>query len=917
MAAPFDVAQFLAKGGLSSQDRISSLQNWQKTMMAKIVAANPNDPTIGVSGHLPINRLPFEEQVKAMGEFRRLSGLEDVLAHLGGAGSSHADQVANIGSRLEFVGKVGDGYHRFPAASLDPVNQLFSGFNLGYKDKPSPRKSGLLNPKVSALPGHSFTTGVTSIPMLDDNRLSMPRRMRQGASYTSFDIETASLQRHNMREMSYHSGTVGVGGDINLSRMSSGKPTYFRPRAFARGSMGMDQGDGKIVPTRLERFMSVRYGQDLASLPTTNLGDDFAERMMPFLDTALKSDYMVGHNILGFDVPHIFTSLMNTKRYGKDDEFRSLVDRAHAHIKATAVDTLVLARSAPNLADMPLAPELKALGENKKFGIENILLTTDLGERIGKDKMAELMNRGLHFGDVDDYITMSLYKHMDDLQLNPSGLDPVHRTAILNSGAITPITNIRNPADIADVVKKRMRDVGVSNINPIEHEAVATRKMSLGLDRSDRLSRDNLAFRNNVFQRAAAEGEIGVGRMRGVQNQLAKRGMPWAGLSLEERMHGSNLARITSTVNPRDKILNKLNNDTLTSTFEAFSPASAGYETYSGRSSIPQQLLRSAGIIEDGDTPLLRTSVVAPTKNSPRSRVNLVYDFKEGQHEQLAKYVEDLTKNDNYSGIAQALGLDITGMTEDQIAGLAEVENLRTAVKDRGLLETLRDSGERGVAIGQLQPDHAEPFIDELKRFSMQDVPTDTNQLHVRYPLMAMNEKYVQTTGAVLTRHASAEELAQIPLQVEQARKANSAYKAVTTDSPFLSKIAQFDAQFGGEKVTQRAAQVYDSYQNVRRHIPKAVGLIGAAAVGMHLYGRHKEKMQYQETMDQMPYEENGYSYRSADYLQENIDMGINKGYQRYDPLSTAYVVDNLNSNKINHTAMNYDKNNVLYGGVL
>lgn len=954
----------------SSNAILSELMDWQTEVLSKITSKlSPTEAKkVTMSGSLPIHMLPFDEQVNAMKRFRSIIGFDTVLNSLSSSTRSFDDRINDIFAGMRTITPRGESspFLRFPNQSSGNrvLDYIYQSLNVNFDEKVRHVRSGLKNLSNST-PASHFGIGVNSIPMITPDLLGMSSSLRTGASYMAFDIETAGLLGNQIREVAYGMGTVGSRGHT----ITETGQTLFRPRLFARGTRGMrDPVTGRVGSLGLEDFMQGKYGLKLADLPTEKLGADFAERMTPFLNRILEVDHVIGHNIIGFDIPQIFQSLVGTDAYKRDASFAKLVDDAYSSIKSKTVDTLILARQAPNLSGLQTAGELLGTDSKSIYSIENLLLETDLAERIGIRRLrAAMAGKGLHFGDVDTMVTMGLVEHLNDLQVKRLGgtqaTDSIRRQ-IISSAAVTPTTKIRDVNEISDVVLKHLIKVdnGIDsskasrnlrnllkkaaggdeaaaeaafekirqgkarrlnyNISPVEHQAIETRNLSMGLGRS--VSSDNLVFGNNLFDQAvygrsgegvpysagvAGQARLSADEFAQLQGRLAKRGMPWAGASLEERSLGTSLSHVTSSLLPQNGI-KSLISDTMISTFKGFDPHTIQFTTASGRPTLPAYLLDQAGVLRSDNGTMLRLSQVERTFGNPDTSFNLVYQFRNGdERENLAKYVEDLIGKDD-DVIVAALGYNSTSVEEEaQI-----VSRFRKAVTEDNLPGVIRGLDlQQGVTIAQLTGDEANNALGVLTNFHGMPSLRDDRIIPVGLPYMGVHDNTVQTTGALLTSHLSQEELDLIPRQVEQAKAGYRAYIELGKSGD-KSMLARQVINISDSKEAA-IRKVYEGYQTVRKHVGKGIlGLVGAAAL-FEGFKKYRENRQYNVVMDQMPAREGHYAV--ADILQAQIASGIDKSYQRYDPLSTAFTVRELDANKINHTNMSWDKNNSLYGGVL
>lgn len=162
---------------------------------------------------------------------------------------------------------------------------------------------------------------------------------------------------------------------------------------------------GEIGQNRqsLEKFLS--EGSTLA---------DYPEGLTDFFSMVKEADAVAGHNIF-FDYGMISHGLKKHALYHADtpagQEFREGVDHFISKFYdlqndqvGRVFDTATISRAL--LGDkLTLAPELVGTESPQRFSLQNILLETDLLERVraaeGDETVDAWLRRGLHFADVD------------------------------------------------------------------------------------------------------------------------------------------------------------------------------------------------------------------------------------------------------------------------------------------------------------------------------------------------------------------------------------------------------------------------------------------------------------------------------------------------------------------------------------
>lgn len=916
-------------------------------------------------------------QTQFMGQYRDIIGLNAVLRNMMGNGSRE-QRVSNIWGGLKNVMGISSKspygmFSNIEDSGNATLDRIYREMRLQFSDYPKLPMAGL-NSSVAPDAIHHFGVGMRSVPIFHENYGNQVRQFQTGKSFMTFDIETAGLMKNQIREVSFATGQIGSGGFNTTARSSE----YFEPRLFGRGSMGIKDTDGRIIPARLTDFMHSKFG-----IGPGRSSDEFADRMIPFLEQLNKVDYVIGHNIGGFDIEQIFTQLAGSKKYASDSQFRALVDQSFDAVKPGSgkiMDTLQLARTAPNLAGIQLAPELERIGRGGPYSVENLLLQTDLSERIGLGNVRKMLgSQGLHMGNVDLEITNQIAQHLNDLvpkALGGSAIENSIRRSVLSSAAITPSTLIRSQGDIADTVLRTMIETGTGieggdkrlnhllkkaqggdtiatqkayeriragrhpnlrfGINPVEHDILATRNLGISANVSRGISPDDLAMNAGAFGRATGvsnqlyKGQavkafqdariLSGGEMAGFQNDLLARGMPFAGLSFEERRLGTTLASITSSVpgHTFDADMGIVGNDIMVSNFGSFDPARVGYNTATGRSSMPASLLERAGILSDGSSSpvsMLGMSIVEPTEQYPHRSVNLVYNFRDqSQLEGFAQSLEQL-QSGSAEDIAEALGYGREGFPT------AAVSHFREALGD-GLIEKIRTEGmARGVSIGQIGGQAADQVNDILKEVSGLDQLADNQMMAFRLPFMKMDIDeatgmgVVRTAGAVLDRGLGSQGLDLVGKAVQHTQNVYEAFKVLSRDSGKMTNAKSIAGAVDGSQISK----VISGYNMIQDHIRPNIGKValGALAVGIgsHLWNKHEEAKKYDATAAPMPTDRRRYA--AADELQARIESGYNGYYQSMDPMATMALPDILRQNSIGHTNMDPNRYSSLYSGAL
>ncbi len=933
----YNIESILSSLGRSTTDEslTRELRKWQAEVYGALRrAGKADDAAVRFGGSLPMHLLRPEDEIRLMGDYRKIIGLDDVLTHLGSSGPNKPlkyleklglpeatnQQISNVWKQLS-AGKLKGGDNtpmgRFMLEDNNTMlSKVYSAINLQFYERARASKTGQIKP--TGLASDHFAVG--SIPKLETlTRPPMIPTSLAGKNILTFDLETAGLRTGSVRELAWESVTHG-----DPSTKRAGR-TVFRP---GQGQRGVIVKDGRVVNTDV-------FLEGKAKTPVSS-GDDFLKGALEFIERAKKADVVAGHNIAGFDMGQIFRGIAGTSRYQSDDVFRASMDEAYDQLSGKVVDTLELARAAPNLRGLKVS---KALKDGRAYSIENLLLKTDLAERIGPENVQRIIAEGLHGGTVDTPVTYGLLENLYDLQkvdVADTGLTPETAAqltkSIQKSAAITPLTNIRKKKNI----HSRIFDMLGKNaiVNPLEQEmllqrdlgmvdAGAAKKVMDGLPSRDLLSTlggfDRLSGRaGRPYADMYDVGEKPTTRaFADYRNTLKAKGFGFAGLSYEERFFGTAMSSLTSRVgnNP----MGNLARESLVSRFETFSPDSIQWLSDSGKITLPPQMLENAGLLRKGS--LLDLSIVEPTRNRPESSVNLAYRFDGKKDVEKIAEVFDTIDRDGIEAFAKATSLDAESPTT-KIA----YENFKKALGGKTpLKEALSKTGTKiGVNIGQLQGDVADEAIELIKRLNITDSRLkDDKMLRMLFPYMGREDGVIKTAGTVYGRGLrKIDREAVIPRQVDLIEAMFSDPKKgmrglMGNDAKLAAAAESIDSARSMGDVG-RVMKANEAISNkVLPKLPKwGLGAL-AAGVGLWAYSNRKENAKYDAAFDYVPPEPGPSRYALADVLAARVEAGENGYRQQIDPLATASLSDHLYYSSVGHTNMSWDRNSTLYGGVL
>lgn len=403
-----------------------------------------------------LSELPISQNRELMKEYRNLLGFDDAI-------EAALDSPTPL---LREVGTASAGKNRYmtlrvdPADLADPVKNprafLLSLLNIQYDE------TGTRGPvsykgagRVSGRTG-SYYFG-RNIPSLEyaktiaDDKAARSA-FSSGKKILVFDTETVGLST----DMAGVRQVAGVmfdqqGGAGNPLRQLRSFDERLRTSRMQFGSI-YDAGIGRTIPlSEWEAGTIAGYGDML-----TGSGDEFARALRPLLESIDAADYVVGHNVQ-FDIGQTLTNAMKTGYYnsGQDATFTRLVDSAVSKVMGGGViDTLSMAKK--SLPGLDLARELDFAGRKGAYGLENLILSTnlvpmmmgDMTKSVGRQAAEDFFLEGAqHTADYDATVTAYLLKYLSEGTLKKQALAKkgiygrIYANT-LRSRAITPVTKI-------------------------------------------------------------------------------------------------------------------------------------------------------------------------------------------------------------------------------------------------------------------------------------------------------------------------------------------------------------------------------------------------------------------------------------------------------------------------------------------
>lgn len=475
-----------------------------------------------------IGYLPRKNQEEVMQAFRGLFQFDDALGNpedLIKLAKSYVEGTKlEIPSHMMEMGS-GKGVFRFhvgpeavvPGKRANPLSHILNSLSVQLDPREARR---LLNdPSLAQDPtlikkAFKFGKGLYDADYLEGMHriISGEMAIPKGANMLVFDTETLGLSfgSGNVRQLAGHNFMHG--GSAALDDVIDPFDNHFRIASAQVGMISTENAGVKSNKKLVEYFNDLATQNRGASLNrltnSSATGDEFVDAIKPFLKKMKDADYILGHNI-PFDIDQVLVGVRMTSQYlqGTDSELVSLVDDVTKKIRGgnAVVDTLNLARDA--LPGLKAAPELAFAGEITSHSIENLVLQTDLIERMVQDAgggsigrnavldFLEIAGHGkLHSAKIDARLTGKLFEYLTDTA-NPLKAQALGsaattkeeidfakrmRTVVRRSYAPTPISNIADVRNIdQDLFAALLQEKDGIRFGALEMSDMSMRELSV------------------------------------------------------------------------------------------------------------------------------------------------------------------------------------------------------------------------------------------------------------------------------------------------------------------------------------------------------------------------------------------------------------------------------------------------------
>lgn len=595
-----------------------------------------------------------------------------------------------------------------------------------------------------------------------------------------------------------------------------------------------------------------------------------------------------------------------------------------------------------------------------RHSIENLMLQSNLPDLLRKDmgeqQLLDLLGstRGsgsMHAAEVDTRIEGYLYKYLTEGRLisKAAKLDAVGsqiREAVLKSYAPTPISNI---ADISHIDKKlfaamvaegdsiRVMDANGANmdisgmradelhsmlsgpgakhasyrVTPLEQEIFSTRR---NMDISDNVDDARLTMRQGQFRRWAGTEEEYAGFLnrfatlfrrgirpsdesfRSLQNNLAREGVPFAGISMPERWLTSGLARASVLDGPTRRALGENLTGKVASFAEdlGISRFALWDQAYispgSGRNiTLPIEILQAAE--EAGVLSSKLSNTMRPLGEEAQMLSLSAFETGSG------KKIVNLTYNFGEEGEAKALSTWLGNMKmSDEVAGKSLSSYGFSPTKLRDIVAALPESGAKhGIGVARLGGRAGEVAYSLLEDFH-QGMLRDVDKIPMRVGWMGTKGRVAEVGAVVLDRFMDSGAKQDYSADLSRAAKRQVGMERAITKKGML-EAAQLAAKTGRPEMVERSMQAYNV---VKKKLP-IIGGIAALTIGGYYLGKKRhEQNKYDVALEQMSYE----SQKDYDSYRETMGLPQAQAKRIMDPLATAGVVGNLDRSKTGHTQM-------------
>ncbi len=406
-----------------------------------------------------------------------------------------------------------------------------------------------------------------------------------------------------------------------------------------------------------------------------------------------------------------------------------------------------------------------------------------------------------------------------------------------------------------------------------------------------------------------------------LQENLAKHGVPFSHLSLEERWLGSAMAmaptasessEIWKAMSQADRQMATIGEDLGVGRFKTITEA---YVTQRGDNlSLPPEILRMAE--QQGILAKTTLSAADDTFETAAMFDLNPFETKSGQKAVNLNYL--LREDIGGAGTVETQARRLRSFVMDNIRNLHQAEVPGTegrlfnsyfgpdVIPDLNMLEeTFNHVGDRGIAVGHLRGEPGKQLFTALESHAQGNI-ADQARMGMHVGLIEERDGVLNVGGMHLDRFKSEADRTGYFANLRGLSKRLDVMRNYTGGGEDRGVMSALGAAAKGYDRTT-IAKVMGAYDKVAEHGPKvALGAL-IAGVGAYAYSRYKENEEFSEPLRP---QERGEA--RPGYVDDSM---INYGRNTIDPLATAGTIRNLEQNGRGHTRMGPNKYNNLYGG--
>jgi DNA polymerase III epsilon subunit-like protein len=406
-----------------------------------------------------------------------------------------------------------------------------------------------------------------------------------------------------------------------------------------------------------------------------------------------------------------------------------------------------------------------------------------------------------------------------------------------------------------------------------------------------------------------------------LQEKLARNGVPFAHLSLEERWLGSAMAMapaasessdVWQALSESERHLVRAGEDLGVGRFKAIDQA---YVTRNAANlSLPPEILKMAeqeGILakttlstaDDTFETAAMFDLNPYETASGRKAVNLNYMLREdiggaGTVEQQAQRLRTFV----IENIQTTRQLEVPG-TEGRLFHTYFDPETITDLDE--LSKTFDNIADRGIAVGRLDGDPGRALFTAIESHAQGNI-ADQARMAMHVGLVEEKEGVLSVAGMHLDRFKGEAERVGYAANLRLVGERLNTMRGYIGHGENRGATTMLNAAAKGYDRTM-VQKVMSAYDNIAEHGPKVAlaGLIAGA--GVYLYGKYRENEEFSEPLRPQPK-----GSAAPGYVDDSM---INYGTNTIDPLATAGTIRNLEQNGRGHTRMGPNKYANLYGG--